>query len=467
LRILVAIANYGTRNDKYLERLIEEYRKMPLTIDIILLSNTTKNFGPNIQTVVGLPSKDPWSLPFLHKQIFADRMNDYDLFIYSEDDTLITQNNIDAFLKATEVLPPNEIAGFIRSETDSAGNVYFPTAHGHFHWRPGSVKCVGPYTFAFFTNEHSACFILTRSQLQTAIKSGGFLVPPHSDQYDLLVTAATDPYTQCGFRKMVCISHLNDFVVPHLPNKYVGKLGIPDAEMFRLTSRLVEIANHRAKDTALMTVETKLPGQMWSKGFYEPCRPEILSMIPASSKKVLSVGCGSGVIEGELIKRGHNVVGIPLDSVIAAAAEAKGVNVIHGDFASSKAQLADSRFDCILFTNVLHLVDNPVEILESFLELLSPEGRMIVCTPNLGALRIPWRRIRRRAQYKHLANFAKSGMHLTTRRTIRNWFHRVNLKIDRVDAVFGEKRRRNYRLPALRDLAGRWFGWELLVCGRR
>src|SRR5262249_10758645 len=142
MKILVAIANYGTRNDKYLELLIKEYRSMQYEVDIFLLSNLQKNIDPSIQTIVGLPTEDPWSLPFLHKKLFEEKANDYDLYIYTEDDTLITQRNIEAFLAAAAVLPGDEIAGFIRSETDSRGNVFFPTAHGPFHWATDSVRTI-------------------------------------------------------------------------------------------------------------------------------------------------------------------------------------------------------------------------------------------------------------------------------------------------------------------------------------
>ena len=71
--------------------------------------------------MVGLPTKDPWSLPFGYKTIFGERMSQYDLFIYSEDDTLITERNIDAFVKVTKILPEEYIAGFIRHEISETG----------------------------------------------------------------------------------------------------------------------------------------------------------------------------------------------------------------------------------------------------------------------------------------------------------------------------------------------------------
>ena len=157
---------------------------------------------------VGLPAKDPWSLPFGHKQLFAERVDDYDLFIYSEDDILITQRNVDLFLASSKTLPENMIAGFVHAETDDQGGLYFDPVHSHFHWDSQSAQSIEGDTYAYHTNEHSACYLITQDHLKRAIQSGGFLVAPHQNRYDMLCAAATDPYTQCGFKKMICLSRL-------------------------------------------------------------------------------------------------------------------------------------------------------------------------------------------------------------------------------------------------------------------
>jgi hypothetical protein len=70
MKLLVAIASYGTSNDRYLKRLVEEYRSMSYGVDIVVLSNVAKPVeGAEVR--VGMPTKDPWSLPFAHKQVLA------------------------------------------------------------------------------------------------------------------------------------------------------------------------------------------------------------------------------------------------------------------------------------------------------------------------------------------------------------------------------------------------------------
>ena len=446
LRILVVIANYGTKNDQYLRRLLEEYQSMSHDVHCVVLTNVPKELGGCVEVVVETPKGDPWSFPFPHKRILAERSSDYDLFIYTEDDTLITQKNIDAFSRATEVLPENEIAGFVRSEKGPSGEIYISTAHGHFHWDPCSVVVRGPYVFAFFTNEHSACYLLTQRQLNRAIQSGGFLVGPHQERYDLLVTAATDPYTQCGFRKMICISQIEDFILPHLPSKYVGKLGLRDAEFFTQIQALKAIQDKTRPCTVLLKSETKVWRASWSKSYYEPSDPEVLALVPEGTRTVLSYGCGWGAMESDLLTRGIRVTAIVLDSVIGACAEAKGIEVVYGDSETALASLAHKRFDCVLIPNVLHLVSDPARLLESLAKLLSDSGVVIATLPNLAQLPVIWTRVKQNPAFRDLGTFERSGLHLTSYRRIRRWFRKAKLTVRKVVPVIPRRAEGVYRV---------------------
>lgn len=435
MRILVAIASYGIQNVRFLHRLLTEYRSMPYEVDIVVLSDAPKDLGPNVEVKVGLPTSDPWSLPFGHKRIFADRLNDYDLFIYSEDDTLITEKNIRAYLHMCSVLPEDEVAGFLRFEEGNGGPANYCDVHGWYHWDPRSVRSRSGYVFAFFTNEHAACYLLTRKQLQRAIASGGFLREPSQGKYDLACTAATDPYTQC-FKKMICISHLDDFLIHHLPNKYVGVLGIREPEFRKQVDALLDIGKGTRPNCQLLETETRLPSSKWSKSYYEPCRPEIRDLLPASVKSVLSVGCGWGAAESCLVENGMQVTGIPLDAVISACAEARGLEVAWGDLKTIQEKLNEQRFDCLVFSNVLHLVEDPAAFLSSFASYLVPGGKVISITPNLSRLPVCWKRFRSVEGFSDLGNYERTGVHVTSPRVVQEWFKRIGMRVEKtVDVV--------------------------------
>jgi hypothetical protein len=433
MKILVAIANYGTKNDGYLSRILDEYRGMPYEVDIVITSNLAKNVGPGIEVVAGLPAKNPWSLGFAHKRIFAERLEEYDLFIYSEDDVLIGQKNIEAFLGATAVLPDDEIAGFMRTERDADGKLYFSEVRQHFHWDVTSVRSRGGDVYAFFTTEHAACYLLTRDQLRRAIASGGYLVEPHEGRHDLLVAAATDPYTQCGFKKMICISRFADFLIPHMTNKYVGK-GILSGDDFclQLKKLLAAGCSGHAKGT-LFPVETKLYHEHWSKEYYEPCQERLVGLVPLQAAKLLSVGCGWGKTEQRLIASGKNVKALPMDSVIAANAEANGIDVVYGDLETALATLSGERFDCIVFSNVLHLVRDPVGFLKLFIPLLGGTRTILASVPNLNWFREQARAFRLRGQAAFPQSYDISGMHATTEPLVRRWLREAGLQVSRIE----------------------------------
>jgi len=463
MRVLVAVASYGTGNDAYLRQLVNEYRSMPHDVDIVVLSNLAKELGPGVEVVVGLPSKNPRSLPFAHKRFFAERLNNYDLFVYSEDDILITEKNIQAFLRASDVLPEDEIAGFLRYEVNQDGGIYLSDALGFFHWDPDSVRARGDQTYAFFTNEHAACYILTRPQLQRAIASGGFLVAPYEGKYDMLCTAATDPYTQCGFKKLICISHLDEFLVHHLSNKYIGKYSLPRADFRTQIEALLKTADNGSSQT-LFETETRLPRLIYSKVFYEPVREDVVSLIPGGVRSVLSIGCGWGAMEEYLAKRGLRVAAVPMDPVIGACAEARGVRTVYGDLDSVPKKIANERFDCLLMSNVLHLVADPLNVLSSFAPLLSDDSTVIAMVPNLSRAPVLWGRIRGDRRFKDLGRYNKTRVNLTSHKILRNWFESAGMRIERVIDVFPESVRGVGRLTL--GLVAQWLSSEIVVVAR-
>lgn len=457
MRILVAIANYGTKNKGFLDTVIKEYRSMSYRIDIVVLSNIPKELGSDVEVRVGLPSKNPWSLPFAHKKLFVEKANDYDLFIYSEDDTLITERHIRAFLDVTRVLPEQQIAGFLRYEVDTFGRKYYSTVHSHFHWVPGSVARIGDYSFARFTNDHSACYLLTRKQLKLVMDSGRYLVEPHDERYDLLVAAATDPYTQCGLSKVICISRLQDFELHHLPDIYIGRLGLAEDEFHLQIEALLK--SNGDSGGRLFSVETKLKQERWSKSYYEKCRRDLIEMIPDSMEQVLSIGCGWGATEEALVKKGHKVEAIPLDSIIGACVEAKGIDVTYSDFETAYETLSRRRFDCIIFSEVLQHLADPVKILSKYTSLLADKGKVIIGTPNFGNLKFRKILASEGISINEMKNFDKTGLHLTTPKMVKKWLAQSSLQLDH--SLYSAEGRSRWLVPivpkGLKDLVAEQY----------
>ncbi len=464
MKILVAIASYGTANDPYLARLVNEYRSMPFDADIVVLSNVAKAVPPDVELIVGLPTKNPWSLPFAHKKVFANRMSKYDVFIYSEDDILITEDNVRAFLELSSRLPAGEIPGFLRFEVGRDGKRSYPEFHVNFRWDPNSVRTRNEYTLAFFTNEHAGCYNLTQTQLQQAIDSGGFLVEPHQGKYDFACSAATDPYTQCGFEKVICISHLQDFLVHHLSDKYAGTYGLHESEFHNYVGSLLASAKNNGAPAPFNTDSISLSG-LFSKNFYEPIRQDLLFLIPDEAKSILSLGCGWGATESHLVRAGRRVVAVALDPVMSLWAESKGVEVAFGDMETVREKLSGESFDCLLISNIMHLASDPAKLLSSFTAFLSNSSIVIAAVPNLPPIRVAWKRIHDGRRCRALGDFGQTGVHVASHRIIRKWFRHAGCKVEHfVDDVPRRLRLADrLTLGLLRPL----LASEVAVVGRR
>jgi 2-polyprenyl-3-methyl-5-hydroxy-6-metoxy-1,4-benzoquinol methylase len=450
MKVLVCIASHGSRNDEYLHRLLDQYGNMPYEVKVVVLSNIEKPLPADVGLRVGAPTRNPWSLPFAHRQVFLDQKDEHDLFIYSEDDTLITQAHVVAFLETTLTLRDDEIAGFIRSEEGPDGALYYSTIHRHYHWDPRSVVVRAGATYAHLTNEHGACYMLTRGQLHRVIASGGFSTAPHEGKYDMLVSAATDPYTQCGLRKLLCISDLAKFTCRHLTNKYVGKTGVEKRIVDLQIAALLDIAKGTLRATEPIPVDTKLPGSRWAKSYYEPCDDVLVSMVPPGARRVLSVGCGWGKTEEALMERGAEVTAVALDVVIGTVARSRGVNVAAVARPDDALPLDEpGAYDAILVSRMLHLLPDPVGTLRRLRSLLAPGGVIVASYPNLAHLAVRIKRVVGHPDVGGVGDYPRSGVHLTTPARVRRWLNAAGFAMRHVEARF----------------SGRWHRYNKVTLG--
>jgi SAM-dependent methyltransferase len=433
LKVLVVIASYGVKNLRFLKQIIQTYRALPFQVDLVVVSEAEKDLGPDVKVVVGLPSSNTWSLPFAHKAVFARAVDQYDLFVYSEDDIGVEEHHIRAFLDATKSLNDDEIAGFLHYEVNATGQRVLNGAWAHYHWLPESVRRRGRYTVAEFTNEHAGFYILTQDQLRRAIASGGFMLGPREGRYQLPETAATDPYTVCGFRKVVCVSHIEDFLIHHLPDCYFAGLEVSLPSLKEQIQTLMNICAGAHPSTTLCEVESKSWPNGWPKHYYEKASDAVLRMVPSDARTILSVGCGSGHLEAKLQGRGAAVTAVPLDSVIGEVAERRGMRVVYGTWPDWVRTLADESFDCVVMLNLLHLHSSPERLILDLGRFVGRGGSLVLGGPNFN--RLPWliKRILNLDDYGKLRHFELSGHNICGPRSLAPSIAECNLQVEKVE----------------------------------
>ena len=387
---------------------------------VVVLSDRNKPVR-GAEVIVGLPSRNPYSLPFAHRKLFAENAEKYDLFVYTEDDTLLTEKHIESFLEIQAKLGDNEISGFVRSETSPEDRKFITSIHAHFRWLPDTVVSRGGEIFAQLSNQHSGCFIATRQQLSKAIASGGFLVEPRSGIYGMLETAATDIYTQCGLRRLLCLSRIREFIVPHLANKYYSNIGIPAEELEFQAKTLCDLYRQGHSGESLFNPQTRAPGFRWSKNLYDRPDEELLGRIPPSAKRILSIGSGWGDNEERLSRKGIDVCAVPVDAVFGDALRRRGIRTVEGPFHKVLESLRGQQYDVVLAADVLHLVADPVDWMRKLGNLLLPEGCLIASVSNTSSLLsflTDWREGRRRPFF---SEYEISGAQPVSAGRLRRW----------------------------------------------
>ncbi|WP_420393949.1 class I SAM-dependent methyltransferase [Acuticoccus sp.] len=467
-RILVAIANYGTGNLAHVQRLIDTYRAFTMPVTIVVLSNVPKDFGPDVEVRVGLPSANPWSLPFSHRPLFVERQDDYDLFIYSEDDTEVLEAHVRTFLDATAVLPPHLVAGFLRYEVAPDGRAFYSTMHAAYHWDPTSITKVGDAVYAHYTNDHAACYMLTRDQLRRCIQSGGYTTTPHEGRYDMLVSAATDPYTRCGLRKVIGICDIDAFCLHHLADKYLGRIGIEREEVDAQVARLLQLAVGADVTPGWIEPRTTFDTIRFDKNYSEPVREELLALAPAPPSSILSVGCERGLNEARLVAAGHAVSAIPLDPVIATAAERRGVRMLPADLdAALREAAASDGYHAVLVNNVLSYLADPVGLLYRLRPLVRQEGSIIVSFDNAGSVGFVRRflRVAKRGDLGRVRRgYDATRYHFVSPSRARRWLRNAGFTPDEARLGVPAHHRRLVRFSA--GLAEPWLAQGVAIRGK-
>ena len=108
----------------------------------------------------------------------------------------------------------------------------------------------------------------------------------------------------------------------------------------------------------------------------------------APGGRVLDVGCGRGVILGELANRGFEVHGVEISAEAARGADPRAEIRIAPRVAD--AGYPDSHFDQVIIWHVLEHLPDLRGTLREVHRVLKPGGRLIVAVPNFSSLQARW-----------------------------------------------------------------------------
>lgn len=221
LKVFVALVNYGDEQINFLEKVVNELKSFKkYDVTVVVNSNIPLNI-PNIDKVNLFQDMNDYQLlPLTCRTTIIENINDYDVFVYGENDHLFKEIHIDKHVEYSKILPNNRISGLIQYEENNDGKFY-PAYHAHYDWDYSSVEVYDNKLFAHFTNVHQATFILTKEQLINISKQHDFRNFFGKSKYSVKCKVNTDIYDFCGMKKMICISEFKDNIIHHLPNLYI------------------------------------------------------------------------------------------------------------------------------------------------------------------------------------------------------------------------------------------------------
>jgi len=236
--VLAVIVNYGTEQLNFLQQVVEELKSFKkYNVTVVVHSNIPLDDFKNIDHVNVIELENYQLLPMTCRQTINQESDNFDYFIFSENDHLWKEHHIDEYIEYSKILPENRIPGLIQYEEDHTGK-YYPAYHAHYDWDYNSVEEYGGKKFAHFTNVHQASFVISKEVLNRINETRDFNQFFGQDQYSVKCKTNTDIYLHSGMKKVICISEFEDNLIHHLPNIYIN--GGPGEVEYRVKQRSEE-----------------------------------------------------------------------------------------------------------------------------------------------------------------------------------------------------------------------------------
>ena len=195
-------------------------------------------------------------------------------------------------------------------------------------------------------------------------------------------------------------------------------------------------------------------GDPLRKGYHDLLRREILELIPTTATKVLDLGCGTGEL-GKAIKQRQKcfVSGVELNKEAYQIAQKNLDAVFCDNLNRFNPSFINTKFDCIVFADILEHLISPWAVLKKFASVLTDDGTVIASIPNIAH---PW--ILSNLQ-KGLFRYEPAGIlditHLRffTKTSIFQLFYAAGLKIVSIKAHPSEGNPIQYHITATKVIS--------------
>jgi 2-polyprenyl-3-methyl-5-hydroxy-6-metoxy-1,4-benzoquinol methylase len=120
-----------------------------------------------------------------------------------------------------------------------------------------------------------------------------------------------------------------------------------------------------------------------TKDEFKRIHQSIINRVPKNSEIILDVGCGEAWVAEHFLKKGRKVISMD----ISETNPVKAIKTYHSENHAGliadvfHLPIKDNSVDCIIASEIIEHVINPVEFIKELLRALKPGGKLIITTP--------------------------------------------------------------------------------------
>lgn len=225
MKILTTIACYSGNSNPYIKPVVEELKQIS---DVVI-------FSPEIINIEGVKTEIrdkslQHALVFEPRQYILNHINEYDYFLYNEDDIFISKECLNFAIEVNEKLIKHNLqynVGFLRYELENNIPEFVDLSpYNSVHLGGNGVSDIIRYVTSigneyYFNawNPHSGNFLLSRDQIKLLYSNGYFSTLPQSTFAGILESGATGFYN--AMLKYTPAYEYKKLMVHHMSNKYI------------------------------------------------------------------------------------------------------------------------------------------------------------------------------------------------------------------------------------------------------
>ena len=151
--------------------------------------------------------------------------------------------------------------------------------------------------------------------------------------------------------------------------------------------------------------------------------------------RALDVGCGRAALGEAVGALGWEVWGIEQSAEACATADRRLHRLIEADLHDWDRVadgIGDTRFDGLIFSDVLEHVYDPRTVLENYLEFVKPGGRVLISVPNMVVWTNRLRLLLGRVEYDDTGVMDRTHIRFFTFKTARRLVEAAGCRVERV-----------------------------------